>query len=158
MTDFDPLLARHTLPPPSLATAQSMPTTPARRPPARHRRRHAAKGARIAAAGLGVSTMFGLVASMGIANAFTAEATAVAPPATTPAALTPTGPATPASTAPTPAATTPPTVAETTAPSTSLAPVTLTARPEVRVITAPAAATPAPAPAPTPAATTSGSR
>jgi hypothetical protein len=148
MTEIDPLLARRsTLPPPSVAAVRPTPapTATVRRP----RRRHPAKGSRIAAAGLGVSTMFGLVATMGIAAA--SANSAAAPADVTPAAPTiqPTAgtsapPATPA-----PPSTTPAPTGAPVAP-----PVALTVRPEVRVIAPVQQQVQA---APTPAATTSGS-
>ena len=72
------------------------------------------------------------------------------------AAPSPTAPA--ATVPPAPTATLPPNAEATTPPAaTNLAPVTLTARPEVRVVTPAPAAAAAPAPTPAPAATTSGS-
>lgn len=140
------------------------------RPRTGRRRPHKAAGARVAAAGLGMTTMFGLVAAMGYAEAST-DSTSAQAPTPTPASTAPPpvvvvvrrSPATPAESIPTesvPADSAP----VTTAPS---APVQLTARPDVRVITpAPTRSSPrsssptaaAPAPAPAPAASTSGSR
>jgi hypothetical protein len=169
MTDFDPLLGRRPLPPPALPVTST--TTPATRPatsrtsrPAeRSRRRHPALGARIAAAGIGVSTMLGLVASMGIASALADQGATEVVPSTAPLANTPapgvviaapapaiTAPAAPAAPA-TPAAPAAPAAGSSQA-AVVPAPVTLTARPEVRVVTPQAPAAPAPA------ATTSGSR
>ncbi len=158
MTEFDPLLNRPPLPPPAgRPTPANSTPAPVRRP----RRRHAARGSRIASAGLGVTTMLGLVASMGVANAVADDAASTSA-ATTPLPTAATSPTIPGSTAPT--ATLPPATEATTptpAPvTTDLAPVTLTARPEVRVVTpapAAAAAPTAAAPAPAPAATTRGS-
>ena len=142
---------------------QSHPRTGRRRP-------HKAAGARVAAAGLGMTTMFGLVAAMGYAEA-SANTTSAQAPAPVPASTAPPpvvvvvhrGPVAPAESVPAesvPAASTP-----STAPPS--APVQLTARPDVRVITpaptrsasrsaSPTAAAPGAAPAP--AASTSGSR
>jgi len=155
-------------------TTMTDPQSRRRRPESsapRARKRHPAAGARIVAAGVGVSTLLGIVAAMGVADALSAPE---------PSALDAAGPPMPA-TQPRvivrihrPAPTTPTTVAadDTTATTTPAPPepVVLSARPDVRVVTAPAArsssssgtnqqATPAPAaPAPAPAATTSGSR
>jgi hypothetical protein len=127
---------------------------------ARPRRGHPAVGARIVAAGLGVSTMLGLVASMGIASATADGGAAGVQPSTEPLAgasgATSTGVALP-STAP--SITSPATAAEGSPQASAVpAPVTLTARPDVRVITPPATQTAAAPASPAPAATTSGSR
>ena len=143
-------------------------------PNAGRRRPHKAAGARVAAAGLGVTTMFGLVAAMGYAQASadaTSEALAVPTTNSTPSPsvvvvvrrnpVAPTEDALPDSA---PATSTPATAPEAVA---APPPVLLTARPDVRVITpaptrsasssgSPAAAAPAPS-APAPAASTSGS-
>jgi hypothetical protein len=142
---------------------QSHPRTGRRRP-------HKAAGARVAAAGLGMTTMFGLVAAMGYAEASTGTTSAQAP-TPIPASTAPPQvvvvmrrtPVTPTETVP--AESVPAASAPVTAPPS--APVQLTARPDVRVITpaptrspsrpaSPTAAAPAAAPAP--AASTSGSR
>lgn len=135
MTDIDPLIQR-----PRVAGQAS--------PSRRKRRRHPAKGARIVAAGLGASTMFGLVAALGIASAAANSSQA----ATTPVI--------PAQGAIVPNTVTPDTVApNTVTPNTGQAPapsgpIVLQARPQVSVVNP----TPAPAaPAPAPAAVTSGS-
>jgi hypothetical protein len=145
MTDIDPLIQRHT------TTARvAGPTSPSRR----KRRRHPAKGARIVAAGLGASTMFGLVAAMGIASAAANSSQAAISPVDTPV-----NPAQ-AATVPNTVTVSPSTVAPSTvAPNAGQAlapsgPIVLQARPQVSVVTP----TPAPAaPAPAPAAVTSGS-
>ena len=101
--------------------------------------------------------MLGLVASMGIASALTQEGATTSPPVGTSPAATPqlaTHPiTTPQIALPLPAA-----VAGST-PTIELAPMTLTARPDVRMVAPPAAqaAAPAPSPVPAPAATTRGS-
>jgi len=120
------------------------------KPPTRRsgRRRHPARGARIAATGLGLTTMFGLVAAMGIAAVDGASATA--PPDSVPTPVLQNQPAAPAPAA-TPAAPTPVPAAPA-AP--TAGPTVLTARPDVRVITPQA---PTASPAPAPAATTRGS-
>lgn len=121
----------------------------------RHRRRrHPAVGARIAAAGVGLSTMLGLVAVMGIANAAADQGAADAVPSTASLTLSPTpgvvhtDPVPVITASPTPVGGSPQAVVDP-------APVTLTARPDVRVVTP--QVTPAPA-APAPASTTHGSR
>lgn len=142
---FDPLLTRPVVRP-----------TPERRA---HRRRHPAQGARIVAAGLGISTMFGLVATMGIAQATASTATSAPVLVATPTPPPPPPPSavTAPTSLPTPAPTSTPdpvtTVAPTPAPSTG--PIVLTARPQVRVVQP--APTAQAAPPPAPAATTSGS-
>lgn len=147
MTDLDPLLARRPLPPPATRTAPQ--PAPTARASTRPRRRHPALGGRIVAAGIGVSTMLGLVASMGIASATADDGTTGAEPVTAPLADAPTAP--PVVTVPN---TTPATAADRSAP--APAPVTLTARPDVRVVAPPVVQSAAPAPAPV--ATTRGSR
>lgn len=97
--------------------------------------------------------MLGLVASMGIAGLADADETSTpvspvaAPPAPAPFDTTPVPAAPPVSA--------PPLAIEGTQAASELAPVTLTARPDVRVVERPATAA---ATAPAPAATTSGSR
>ena len=154
MTDIDPLIQRHTT---THTTHAPRVAGPTQLPSRRKRRRHPAKGARIVAAGLGASTMFGLVAAMGIASAAANSSQA----ATTPVART--GERRPGATVPntvTPGTVAPNTVApNTVAPNAGQAPassgpIVLQARPQVSVVTP----TPAPAaPAPAPAAVTSGS-
>jgi hypothetical protein len=153
MTDIDPLIQRHTTAPVDGRTGPSR----------RKRRRHPAKGARIVAAGLGASTMFGLVAAMGIASAAANSSQAATTPvnpaqgAIVPNTVTP-GPVTPGTVTPgtvLPSTVTPDTVApnigQAPAPS---GPIVLQARPQVSVVNP----TPAPAAAaPAPAAVTSGS-
>jgi hypothetical protein len=126
---------------------------------ARPRRGHPAVGARIVAAGLGVSTMFGLVASMGIASATADGGAADDQPSTEPVAGAPgVMPASVALPGTAPAITSPVTAtAGSSQPSVTPAPVTLTARPDVRVITPPATQSSAAPASPAPAATTSGS-
>jgi hypothetical protein len=154
MTDIDPLIQRHT------TTARvAGPTSPSRR----KRRRHPAKGARIVAAGLGASTMFGLVAAMGIASAAANSSQAATSPVNTPVnpAQAATVPNTVAPNTVAPNTEAPNTVApnavapntgQTPAPS---GPIVLQARPQVSVVNPTPA--PAAAPAPAPAAVTSGS-
>jgi hypothetical protein len=148
MTDIDPLIQRHTTAPVDGRTGPSR----------RKRRRHPAKGARIVAAGLGASTMFGLVAAMGIASAAANSSQAATTPvnpaqgAIVPNTVTP-GTVTPGTVLP--STVTPDTVAPNTgqAPAPS-GPIVLQARPQVSVVNP----TPAPAAAaPAPAAVTSGS-
>ena len=150
------------LPPPDVATASASSPSPTRsesgRRQRRARRRHPALGGRIAAAGLGATTMLGLVTMLGFAGGSAAESPqpTVAPPA----------PAQPIkivihrspAAAATPNTTTTATPAEPTA-AAPTGPIELTANPVVRTITvqAPAAAQPS-APAPQPTATTNGSR
>ncbi len=76
MTDIDPLIQRHRIA--QHNTAQVAGQASPRR---RKRRRHPAAGARIVAAGLGASTMFGLVAAMGIASATADSSQAATTPA-----------------------------------------------------------------------------
>ena len=168
MTDIDPLLGR-TLPPPSgppqppfvpsttteppaRATAR---TTP---PRSRARRRHPAAGGRIVAAGLGATTMFGLIAVMGVAQAASSSTTST-PAIDGPISLTPLPTIVP-TIAPAPTIAPTPTVAPVGTPDPGVvtgqaavpAPIVLQARPDVQVVT------PAPAQqAPAPVATTSGS-
>jgi hypothetical protein len=138
MTDIDPLVGRPT--PRRVAS-----------PPSR-RRRHPATGARIVALGVGASTMFGLVATMGIAQVraqstpTSADAVTTVPPAppTAPLTIVPVPDLAPV------AATTP-RAGTATAPA---APIVLQARPDVRVVPPAAAAPVAAAPA---VATTRGS-
>lgn len=103
------------------------------------RRRHPAAGARIVAAGLGASTLFGLVATMGIAQV-RAESTPTSNAQTTP----PVAPTAPLTIVPVAALTPAPAIAPAGA-------IVLQARPDVRVVT------PAPVFAPAPVATTRGS-
>ena len=131
MTDIDPLVVRPT---PRRATPPSQPQ--------RRRRRHPATGARIVAAGLGASTLFGLVATMGIAQV-RAEST----PSSTGATLAPVSPITPTA----PLTIVPVAVLTPTPASAPVGAIVLQARPDVRVVT------PAAAAAPAPVATTSGS-
>jgi hypothetical protein len=142
MTDIDPLIRQH---PTTTARVAGQPS-----PSRRKRRRHPAKGARIVAAGLGASTMFGLVAAMGIASAAANSSQAAATPPTAPlnAAQGATIPdlIAPSTVAP---STVEPNAGQVPAPS---GPIVLQARPQVSVVNP----TPA-APAPAPAAVTSGS-
>ncbi len=160
MTDIDPLIQRT---PPRTHHAHTTARVAGQTSPSRRkRRRHPATGARIVAAGLGASTMFGLVAAMGIASAAANSSQAATSPvnapanpaqaATVPNTVTP-GTVTPGTVAPNTVA--PNTVAPNTgqAPAAS-GPIVLQARPQVSVVNP----TPAPAaPAPAPAAVTSGS-
>ena len=125
------------------ATGLGAPTVAAPRTTSRRSRRHPAIGARIGAAGLGLVTMFGLVATMGLAQpsaATSAPELAVAAPAEVVVVIHRTGTASPTD-ATTSVATANPTSA----------PITLTARPTVK------AAAPAQAQA-APAARTNGSK
>jgi hypothetical protein len=164
MTDIDPLLGR-SMPPPSPRSPGRVEPTRSTRPglsrsTAAPRKRHPAQGARRLAAGLGATTMFGIVASMGITNAFAAQSTdpstlsvglVTAPAIATPAPVTvaPTTAAIPVPQVVAPVAPSPTPIAapEPTSPPTTAAPVVVTTQPQVRVI----------APAPAPVATTSGS-
>jgi hypothetical protein len=152
MTDIDPLIQRHTTTQRTASQHTRARVAGQASPSRRKRRRHPASGARIVAAGLGASTMFGLIAAMGIASAAANSSQA----ATTPA----NAPANPAQAATVPNTVTPGTVApNTVAPNAGQAPaatgpIVLQARPQVSVVNpAPAPAAPAPAPA----AVTSGS-
>ncbi len=172
MTDIDPLLDR-TLPPPSgppqppfVPSARSTTEPTARaaarttQPRARARRRHPAAGGRIVAAGLGATTMFGLIAVMGVAQAASSSTTST-PAVDSPITLTPLPTIAPAAATPAPTLAPAPTVAPVGTPDPSVvtgqastvpAPIVLQARPDVQVVT------PAPAQAaPAPVATTSGS-
>ena len=173
MTDIDPLLGR-TLPPPSgppqppfVPSARSTTELPVRATArtTRPRRRHPAIGGRIVAAGLGATTMFGLIAVMGVAQAASSSTTST-PAVDTSIPLAPLPTITPVPTVtPAPAATSAPVVAAPdpnvaaaqAAPAPTVvaapaAPIVLQARPDVQVVT------PAPAQAaPAPVATTSGS-
>lgn len=153
MTDIDPLLDQ-TLPPPR--PRSQPPRQPSRT--ARPRRRHPARGARIAAVGLGATTMFGIVASMGITNALAAQAPApgtvgdglvsapVVPIATrAPVTVASTTTQIPAPPVVTPAA--PAAAPQILIPPTTAAPVAVQPQQQVRVVL----------PAPTPVAKTSGS-
>jgi hypothetical protein len=159
MTDIDPLIQRHTTTQNTTTQNTTTQRTTARvagqaSPSRRKRRRHPAAGARIVAAGLGASTMFGLVAAMGIASAAADSSQAATTPvnaaqaATAPNTVTP-GTVTPGTVAPT--TVTPSTVAPNTVAPAPSGPIVLQARPQVSVVN------PTPAPAPAPAAVTSGS-
>ena len=146
MTDFDPLLGgrplalrrhlrRH------LRCAPPLDDGPRWRLERRHgvgTRRHPAQRARIATAGIGVSAMFGIVASMGIASCGRRESADSAAHAATerPDADNSSDHA-PTTTTPTATASTPAPSDETAPAITTAAPVVLTARPEVRVVTPP---------------------
>lgn len=143
---------------------------PGRRAPAssrRGRRRHPAAHSRIAAVGVGATSLFGLVAAMGVADALEPAPAPAAPSVASPPANTPAGavvvvvhhtasPAAPLDETAAAPATEPATDA---APHAAPAPtpVVLSARPEVQVVAPRPAAAPAPA-APAPTARTSGSR
>ena len=159
MTDFDPLV-RRTFPPPAgppqppfVPAARSATTEPTRATArtTRPRRRHPATGGRIIAAGLGATTMFGLIAAMGVAKASSTTNTpttegsiTLAPlPTITPTIAPVVGTPDP-SVAAAPAADAPTATVPT--------PIVLRARPDVQVVTP----TPAQS-APAPIATTSGS-
>jgi hypothetical protein len=141
---------------------------------ARRRRRHVAQGSRIIAAGLGATTMFGIVTVLGLDNPVSGADEAVTPVASV--APTPTAPLqaapppvqvvihrVPATAVPTTTVVEATTVSE----AVPAAPVQLTANPVVQTITVAAPSQPqassrasssASAPAPAPAATTSGSK
>lgn len=129
----------------------------------RPRRRHPALGTRIAVTGLSTTTMFGIVAALGVAGA-SQEPTQSADTIPTTNPMIAADPATITAAAPDPT-TTLPTPITTTVPVTELSnePIQLNANPVVRVVEVPAApaANPAPAPAPqqqAPVASTNGSR
>ena len=108
------------------------PTKPVPSTPRRRSRPHPAIGARVGAAGLGLVTMFGLVAGMGFAQSSTASGAPVVAAPAAPAKVfvvihrPPTGTISPTD------ATTSIAAAASAPPTTAAAPIALTARPVVR--------------------------
>jgi hypothetical protein len=151
----------------------------------KRRGRHVAGGSRILAAGLGATSMFGIVTVLGLDTPVSGAGTpaptvpatqpVVAPPVAPPvqvvihripastvpavtAASTDSPDAEPVPTEPAPVATTPPPVQLTANPVVKTVTVAAPSQPRSQASSAPAAApAPAPAPAPTPSATTKGS-